>query len=340
MAKAGFWLRNAKGKLAGATIYKQNGETVMREIVSPSNPQTQAQLIQRIIMTTVMQAYSWMKALCDHSFEGVKKGMPTMSAFMTQNLDFIRNKVAQAQANGQTLYDVETFLKLGQKGFVPNGYQIARGSLPQVVVTFDEDDYTWGFISALKTNTYQGVIDALGLQRGDQLTFLALHQGLVPDDPAAVQFSYARVILDPTTAEGLPAPLSSAFIENGAPYLPSARNEGSFNSFAIDAQKGLHFGFHTSAIIAAAVIVSRKTSNEKWLRSNSFLSVREDNGYLGTNLGQALDHATSGSTIYTPNSTYLNNAGTGGEASSSQNGGGNAGGGQTPPPNNPDSDGD
>lgn len=338
MAKAGFWLRNAKGKLAGATIYKQNGETVMREIVSPSNPQTKAQMIQRIIMTTVMQAYSWMKALCDHSFEGVKKGQPTMSTFMTQNLDIIRNKVAQAQANGHDLSDIYSFLKLGQKGFVPNEYQIARGSLPQVVVSFDENDYIYGIVSALKTNTYQGVIDALGLQRGDQLTFLALHQGSVQDDPAAVQFSYARVILDPTTAEGLPAPLSTAFIENGAPYLPSVRNEGFFNSFVIDTQKGLKFGFHTSAIIAAAVIVSRKTSNDKWLRSNTFLTVRENNDYLGVSLDHALELAMSGSTIYTPNSTYLNNAGTGGEASSSENGGG--GGNGPTPPDNSDTDGD
>lgn len=339
MAKAGFWLRNAKGKLAGATIYKQNGETVMREIVSPSNPKTVAQMIQRIIMTTVMQAYSWMKALCDHSFEGVKKGQPTMSVFMTQNLDLLRNKVAQAQANGQDLYDVYSFLKLGQKGFVPNGYQIARGSLPQVVVTFDEDEYTKGFVAALKTNTYQGVIDALGLQRGDQLTFLALHQGGVLDDPASVEFSYARVILDPTTAEGLPAPLSTTFIVNGAPNLPSVRNEGSFSSFAISAETGLSFAFKVSSMIAAAVIVSRKTSSDKWLRSNTYLSVKDGDDGLGISLGQALDNAMSGSSIYTPNSTYLNNAGTGGEASSGENAGG-GGGGETPPPGNPGTDGD
>ena len=32
MAKTGFWLKGANGKLAGATIYQQNGETVMREV--------------------------------------------------------------------------------------------------------------------------------------------------------------------------------------------------------------------------------------------------------------------------------------------------------------------
>ena len=47
--KTGFWLKGGKGKLAGATVYQQNGETVMREVVSPTNPKTEKQIIQRII---------------------------------------------------------------------------------------------------------------------------------------------------------------------------------------------------------------------------------------------------------------------------------------------------
>ena len=77
--KTGFWLKGGKGKLAGATVYQQNGETLMREVVTPTNPKTEKQIIQRIIMHTVMQAYSKMKDICDHSFEGLKKGQPTMS---------------------------------------------------------------------------------------------------------------------------------------------------------------------------------------------------------------------------------------------------------------------
>ena len=71
MSKVGFWLKGSTGKLAGTTLYKgANGETIQREVVSPSNPKTQAQNIQRIVMSTVGAAYSVMKAICDHSFEG------------------------------------------------------------------------------------------------------------------------------------------------------------------------------------------------------------------------------------------------------------------------------
>ncbi len=67
--KTGFWLKGGKGKLAGATVYQQNGETVMREVVSPTNPKTEKQIIQRIVMHTVMQSYSKMKDISDESGE-------------------------------------------------------------------------------------------------------------------------------------------------------------------------------------------------------------------------------------------------------------------------------
>ena len=87
MAKPGFWLRGAKGKLAGASIAKgADGSTVIREIVTPKNPQTLAQKIQRIVMATVTKAYSCMKVICDHSFEGLSMGAKCMNRFNREGL--------------------------------------------------------------------------------------------------------------------------------------------------------------------------------------------------------------------------------------------------------------
>ncbi len=130
--KTGFWLKGGKGKLAGATVYQQNGETVMREVVSPTNPKTEKQIIQRIVMHTVMQSYSKMKDICDHSFEGLKKGQPTMAYFMSQNVGFLRQKVAEQQAQGVAFDAMYNFVPLGLKGFTPNQYQVSMGSLPRV----------------------------------------------------------------------------------------------------------------------------------------------------------------------------------------------------------------
>ena len=138
--KTGFWLRNGKGKLAGATVYQDgNGNTVMREIVSPTNPKTQAQMVQRIIMHTVMQAYSKMKEICDHSFEGVKKGQDTMSLFMKENVQKCRAAVAEMQAQGVAFINMYNFSLLGTKNFAANQYLVAMGSLPRVDTQWVED---------------------------------------------------------------------------------------------------------------------------------------------------------------------------------------------------------
>lgn len=94
MAKSGFWLRGAKGKLAGTTLYRSNGETQQREIVTPKNPKTNSQMIQRAIMASVMRAYSHGKAIFDHSFQGVPVGMKNMQAFQKENANILRTLVA------------------------------------------------------------------------------------------------------------------------------------------------------------------------------------------------------------------------------------------------------
>ena len=324
--KTGFWLRGGNGKLAGATVYQQNGETVMREVVSPSNPKTDKQLIQRIIMHTVMSAYSKMKEITDHSFEGIKKGSDTMAYFVSQNVGFAREKVSSIQASGQTLENIYNFVPLKVKGFTPNQYQVAMGSLPSVTTTLRDDDEAKAYVPAIKTNTYQGVCDALGLQRGDQLTFLMIDAN---NDASYGQcnFHFCRVILDPTNADFSQAAMSAPFLSEGAINLPSVRNEGNF-TFAIDAEKGLSFTYNGSlTCVSAAVIVSRE-QGDKWLRSTTYLVYSGQEEY---SLGQCLEMAKDGNaTIYTANSQYLNNAGVGGgtgAAAGSNSGSGNSGGG-------------
>ena len=335
MAKTGFWLRGANGKLAGATIYQSNGETVMREVVSPTNPKTEKQIIQRIIMHTVMQAYSKMKSICDHSFEGFKQGQPTMSYFMSQNVGFCREKVASMQAQGIDFINMYNFVPLGLKGFTPNQYQISMGSLPQVECNLRDDDEAKGFVPVIRTNTYQGVINALGLQRGDQLTFIMI-DGNSAAEFGQCRFTYCRVILDPTNADYSQASLSVPFVgDNGKINLPSVRNEGNF-TFEVDAEKGLSFTYNASrTCIACAVIVSRKM-NDKWLRSTAYLTYQLSEEY---SLGECIEKAQDGSnsTIYAAADAYLNNAGQGGGAAAENAGGdGNTGGsgnsGNTPTP--------
>lgn len=314
MSKAGFWLRGSVGKLAGATMYKDaNGDTVMREVVAPKNPQTTSQMVQRIIMCTIMQAYSAMKKIADHSFENVASGAKSMQVFMKRNLDFARQKISEMQGQGVDFYSMYNFVPLGTKEFVPNQYLISTGSLPQVFSSFKTEGNLVNnlVVAAIKVNTYQGVCDALGAQRGDQITFLTFSAS----DTVNSRFRYCRVILDPTNSDGSQAAMSSAFLDGNAINLPSVRNEGTSKFlFTIDANDGLGIKPVSEVAYAGGVILSRYL-NDSWLRSTCRLTYKESVASVtGRSLGECLDYALNGTPIYAPDRWYLNNAGQGNSA--------------------------
>ena len=336
MSKVGFWLKGSTGKLAGTTLYKgANGETIQREIVSPSNPKTVGQNVQRIVMSTVGAAYSLMKAICDHSFEGVKKGQETMSLFMSENIQKCRAAVEEMQSQGVAFLNMYSFVPVGMKhAFAPNQYLVAMGSLPRVNSTWIADAesnilYPTVAVLANKT-TYGDIISTLNLKRGDQLTFCTVKQGASIQES---QFNYARVILDPTDPETfLPLPLDTAFLDaNNNVNKPSVRNEGKFK-FLLNAS-GLRFWYEDvytteEDAIAAFVIVSRK-EGETWKRSTTYMSYPGEtaNAY---SMQQCLDLLANGAqhNIYASADQYLNNAGEGGGQAASDTGG--QGGGTTP----------
>lgn len=305
MAKTGFWLNGAKGKVAGTTIYQSNGETVMRVINrSVKNPRTTAQLIQRIITKTVAKQYSAMKAICDHSFEGVTAGANTMAKFRSVNNTLLRERIAAAQQIGDPFDDIFNFIPLKTNKFIPARVQLSEGSLPSVSNVGVSDTAE---ASLCLVNTYQGVIDYLGLERGDQLTFITVE--LIHGN---YQFNFARVILDPREADGTAAPLSTAFIgENNNIVKPSFRNEGSFAHIEFATGNIVSYYIKSETVVATAIIVSRKVNNE-WLRSKAVLEVGNLTEDDNISLQDALDLAIQGTEIYTDSQRYLNNAGVGG----------------------------
>ena len=347
MAKVGsLWLKGSTGKLAGTTLYKgADGETYQREIVTPSNPKTVAQNIQRVVMSTVGAAYRTMKEICDHSFEGVKKGQETMSLFMSENIQKCRAAIEEMQSQGVLFLNMYNFVPVGQKnGFAVNQYLVSMGSLPQVPTRWildAEDNFLYATVPTIVNNTYQEIISKFGLHRGDQLTFCSVTgKGSRAGD---TQFHFARVILDPTSAEYLPLPLSTPFLdENGNINAPSVRNEGSFK-FKIVADAGLRYWFENNILvdqdgIAAFVIVSRKQS-DTWARSTTYMTYSNEVSQA-CSLQECLDAIGAGAQhhIYTGNAQYLNNAGEGGgaaaEAGEESTGGDTPGGGGSTPSGN------
>lgn len=129
MAKAGFWMRGAKGKIADAVFRKGRNGTVMAEFVAPKNPKTRLQMAQRIIFATVNQARSKMNAIIDHSFEGLGTKEANLAQFTRLNIAKLRSGMAQDYAEGWGPEDAKTFLTTKNiSALIPNTYIMSRGS--------------------------------------------------------------------------------------------------------------------------------------------------------------------------------------------------------------------
>ena len=59
------------------------------------NPKTTAQTLQRVLVKVVALCYAMLKAICNHSFEGVTNGFQCMNKFKKVNLRYLRERAAK-----------------------------------------------------------------------------------------------------------------------------------------------------------------------------------------------------------------------------------------------------
>lgn len=298
-------LGQARGKVGSLVFSRNNGKQVTRaKAETVRNPQTEKQVLQRIILNTISQAYSRMSAITDHSFEGKITPAENMAAFMKRNMNDLRSKISAAVAAGQTFSDIFNFAPIGSANFVYNPLVISMGALPKVPV-ISVTSGTGAKTGAVAINTYQGVMDAFNLQRGDQLTFI----NICEDNLGNKYFYYNRVILNPVDDNGVNLPLSTAFIADGEIVSPSPKNEGSFAALQYAAD-GITFAIGNTAVKAAAVIVSREKGDGSWSRSEASLILDPtaiEESVDAMTLQDAID-AFSENSVGLDNAKYLNNA--------------------------------
>lgn len=81
------WLRGARGKFMGATLYYSQGRTIQREIVTPKNPQTDAQMQQRLNMAVNSKFYQdAQQNRFAVAFANKKSNQSNFNAFSSANL--------------------------------------------------------------------------------------------------------------------------------------------------------------------------------------------------------------------------------------------------------------
>lgn len=169
---------------------KGKKQQVVRSLAeSVKNPQTQAQMFGRMIMSTVMQAVSAMRPIIDHSFDNVPAGQPNVSEFIKRNYALI---AADAKTN-ESANNTFGLNKYQEKGAKFGAYVISVGSAIGIKgVTVDGTAKT--LTIALGASATMGDLKAaIGLTSNDYFTACAIL--------ANGKFAYERFHLNAEVAD-------------------------------------------------------------------------------------------------------------------------------------------
>lgn len=305
MATGSFMMGTLKGKLGETVAMRRNGKQVVRAYISnPKNPNSQKQQVQRMVQATAAQAYSAMKKICDHSFEGVQVGQKSMSYFMSKNMDYLRASIA-ANGDGTLINASADFVRKGVNLPVLNKYIVGKGTLPEVAVNDSVAELTESYspdsVVALVKGNYTNADYALNAfvtanngQVGDWFTFLFLlrENGSIQSEQQVYRFAFVRcvVISDPSMSPAglLLQPQLTSFGKTSVSYhfvFPFVSStQGSEKTLAINASAVLpNLGSEQGqqSICAYAVIHSRQNVGGSWQRSNAEFVIRDNWEALG-----------------------------------------------------------
>lgn len=260
MAKSKGFFGLRSGSTKNFTFSELNGQQITKErVYRVKNPRTLQQMRQRMVMATVSAAYSYLKEICDHSFEGFGVGSPCMSEFMRLNLDALKAKAQNDAA-------VVAFNAYQDKNINPVPFMVAKGALNEIVPTIAENKLSWSTAKGdADTTTAEGIYAALGLNQGDMVTFILCGGDF--ESSAALTFAPQPLAITRLHADkhGAVSSLANAF-------TVESNNLGNIN---VDFNLGSNIVFEVTCdkLVMGAVIVSRKAA-DKWLRSNATMVVK------------------------------------------------------------------
>lgn len=264
MAKSKGFFGLRSGSTKNFTFSELNGQQITKErVYKVKNPRTLQQMRQRMVMATVSAAYSYLKEICDHSFEGFGVGSPCMSEFMRLNLDALKAKAQNDAA-------IVAFNAYQDKNINPVPFMVAKGSLNEVVPTIADGKLSWSTpTNHAETTTAEGIYEALGLNQGDMVTIILCGGDFVSN--AALTFAPQPLAITRLHAnkQGAVSSLTDAF-------TIESNNQGNINvdiSMASIHSQKIDFYATCDKLVMGAVIISRKAA-DKWLRSNATMVVK------------------------------------------------------------------
>ena len=293
----------AVGRVGNKTFYQRLGKTIVRTNTRPKNPKTEDQSLQRILLKAVINSYSKLKEICNHTFEDYDNAFECMNKFKKVNLKYLREHASTLLVTGQGLDQFYQFEPLESLKWTPFAAIISEGHLPEVAVGIDTAGNSVAYVNS-PGPTYADFVTAWGLQRGDMLTFVTVQKRY-----GKYEVEFARLVLDPVNADS-DASMTTEIVDGQGDFPCSNRkNELNFSTFAFDTD---HFNFALGRggnVVAAGIIVSREDMSGNWLRSNCQLVLNE--AAFGSDLcslEKAVKWSYKAPEIDMESGFYLNNA--------------------------------
>lgn len=173
--------KNSKGEKQ--QVVRSLAETV-------ANPRSEAQMVGRMIMSTVMQGVAAFKPIIDHSFDGLPKGQPSISEFIRQNYALIKAD-AIAHPTSDNTFGLNMYQ---EKGVKKGKWVLSQGSVVvPAALSVNSADGMIDIALTEATFTVGGLKAALNLGENDYITMVGIS--------ATKGFIFARLRLNSALAD-------------------------------------------------------------------------------------------------------------------------------------------
>lgn len=271
----GIFATNISGKV-GNVVFRKNGKQniVSQRPASVKNPRTDMQQRQRAYIKTVSSAYSVLKPICDHSFEGVAYGADSMNFFKKENFKIVSNAGRAVLKNSSNVVVDAPFL-LSKGSIVWNSSFSSGGQIANMMGYMVKNN-----IESIEQLTFAQLLDALNIKKGDQITVVNVSiygpDYVAPNGMRQSQcgINFSRYILEgrgySTKAFVQKSQDSDLYILN--PSILDVATEINENAIIVAASSGEMFieGVNGKEPNMFATIISRRYA-DKWLRSTESL---------------------------------------------------------------------
>ena len=294
MAKGIDILGTLRGKRGGVVYYRSGGAQLSRPRVTPRNPKSAKQAVQRMVLASAAKLAGALSPIVNHSFEGVQHGNASINHFRKGVMTQLRGAAAAYFGGGSA--GACGFVLKGAPAiaYVP-GAVISRGSLQMNSVFLDaSQNVCIAGTSALtepltSQGVYESVLASIGLVPGDQITLVLIHkyantpvaQIMVngyPHQNFAGGATFARVTFksqlpsdfDGTLIDTETHSFNADLVESVEGSMPDVATTGTNNQDLVFITDTIH------SVVLSAVIRSQKQENGKFKYSTSTLLTSEE----------------------------------------------------------------